>query len=47
MALGSSDLRSCRGLWWEEREGCWMGLLPLLDQTSWSKLRLNSPLLSL
>lgn len=24
-----------------------MGLLPLLDHTSWSKLRLNSPLLSL
>lgn len=46
---GSRDLRSCRGLWWDEREdvGCWTGLLPLLDHTSWSKLRLNSPLLSL
>lgn len=49
MVDGSRDLRSCRGLWWEERDevGCWTGLLPLLDHTSWSKLRLNSPLLSL
>lgn len=46
---GSRGLHSCRGLWWEEREevGCWTGLLPLLDHTSWSRLRLNSPLLSL
>lgn len=46
---GSRDLRSCRGLWWEERKeaGCWTGLLPLLDHTSWSRLKLNSPLLSL
>lgn len=41
--------RTCRGLWWEEREevGCCTGLLPLLDHTSCSRLRLNSPLLSL
>ena len=44
----SRALRSCRGLWWEERDGgCWTGLLPLLDHTSASRLRLNSPLLSL
>lgn len=47
LVFGSRDFRSCRGLWWEDREDCWMGLLPLLDHTSWSRLRLNSPLLSL
>lgn len=41
--------RTCKGLWWDEREevGCCTGLLPLLDHTSCSRLRLNSPLLSL
>lgn len=49
MLDGSRDLLSCNGLWWEERDivGCWTGLLPLLDHKSWSRLKLNSPLLSL
>ena len=46
--MGSRARHGCKGLWWEVRAGCcWVGLLPLLDHTSWSRLRLNSPLLSL